>query len=249
MRIRSLLLAVLVASPAMLSGQILRLPRVGRRPTPAPAPLPPTSPEIARTLAYRRSRWSTEGYSVVSAFQLPNGLGGTSGSTTFGTGTHGDYRVTDHFSATADFTYSAFGGSADHETVEVGGRYSPLNWDHPMRPFFDVRGSYMRLYDSFLTPADIIAGDAGAGGDLIEAARYSRGFGSVVGGGVEYWLSRSFAITTELSAMRNQMTTYALSGGAGLPIGTRYWMTAVRYSLGFKFNPVRTLHLEQKNTP
>ena len=84
---------------------------------------------------------------------------------------------------------------------------------------------------------------------FVESGRYSRGFGSAAGAGVEYSLTNSLALTTGLSAMRNRMTTYRLTGPATVPsAGSAYWMTSVRLSLGLKFNPVRSLQSKQNPT-
>src|SRR5262249_57437686 len=81
------------------------------------------------------------------------------------------------------------------------------------------------------------------GNDYPEVGRYRRGFGSAVGAGFEFPLTQSTQLTNELSGMRSRMPAYRLSGG--LPTGTTYWMTAVRYSIGIKGNPMRTMHLDQ----
>ena len=237
MRTRMLLIA-LVAVPSISIAQRPPIPRVGRRPTPEPATLPPQAEPVARALAITRSRWSIEGYSLVSHFQVPTPGGGIAAYTSVGSGTHGDYRYGQHLSATVDLTASILGSPANYETAEVGTRYAPLNWDEPLRPYFDLRAGFMHMFDPFSAPtfADLSYGVGGS--------RYSRGFGGVTGAGFEYALSRSFALTTELSVMRSHMTTYHITTGS-IPTGTRFWLTTVRYTLGFKFNPVRALYLKQ----
>ena len=71
--------------------------------------------------------------------------------------------------------------------------------------------------------------------------RYSRGFGGIAGVGSELALSNSWALTTEISGFRDHLNTYRLTGNGGLPNASSYWVTAVRYSLGVKFNPVRMI--------
>jgi opacity protein-like surface antigen len=199
-------------------------------------------------LAYKRSRWSAEGYSLITSLQVPAAAGGVTRYTSPGAGTRADYRYTDHFSATVDVTASIPGSAATAQTAEVGSRYSPLPWDRQIRPFLDVRAAYMSMYDLYAmrTPASIVAGAPDQ--QPIEGGRYSRGFGGLGGAGFEYSLTHSFALTTEFSAIRNRMTMYRFTGPATIPNGNSYWMTSFRYTLGLKFNPVRTLRLTQNPT-
>lgn len=240
MRTRVLVLAALVALPSVASAQRLPRPRVGRRPTPEPAALPPQAEPVAKALAYKRSRWSAEGYMLVSRFQVPEPTGGVTAYTSVGSGTHADYRYTDHWSASIDLTASLIGSPTRAETAELGTRYSPLSWDQPLRPFFDVRAGYMHMFDpfSFASFGDPAAPGAGS------ASRYTRGFGAVTGGGFEYSLTRSLALTSAVSVMRSRMSTYRITPGT-IPNGTTFWMTTVRYTLGLKFSPTRSLQLAQ----
>jgi len=228
MRSRVLLIAltVLIALPSISSAQRPPRPRVGRRPTPEPATLPPQAEPVARALAVKRSHWSIEGYSLVSHFQMPTAGGGITAYTSMGTGTHADYRRGRHLSATIDLTASIFGSPANVETVEAGTRYSPLGPDEPLRPYLDLRAGFVHMFDPFSVNA---FGDTSGG---------------VGGGGFEYALTRSLALTTELSMMRSRMATYHISPGS-IPNGAKFWMTTVRYTLGFKFNPVRALSLAE----
>ena len=245
MRSRAFVLIALLTLPSEMTAQRIRLPRGGRGATPQPAPLPPDAGPVTRALAYRRSRWSVEGYSLISSLQVPGAAGGATRYTTPGAGTRADYRYTEHFSATVDMTASLPFSSTTAQTAEVGTRYSPLAWDRELRPFFDVRAAYMRMYDMYAMPstAAIVAGTSNQ--QFVEGGRYSRGLGTVGGAGFEYSLTRSLALTTELSAMRSRMTTYRFTGPATIPSGNAYWMTSYRYILGLKFNPVRAVHLTQ----
>ena len=241
MRSRVLLIAltVVIGLPSISSAQRLPRPRVGRRPTPEPAALPPQAEPVARALAVKRSHWSIEGYSLVSHFQMPTAGGGITAYTSVGSGTHADYRRGRHLSATIDLTASILGSPANVETAEVGTRYALLGPDEPLRPYLDLRAGFVHMFDPFTVDA---FGDpsGGVGG----GARYSRGFGGVGGGGFEYALTRSLALTTELSMMRSRMATYRITPGS-IPNGTKFWMTTFRYTLGFKFNPVQALYLAQ----
>ncbi len=240
-------LTVLTVLPSESSAQ--RRPRTGRRPTGAqPAPLPPEMPAVARALAYRRSRWSVEGYPFVSLIQAPAVAGGgTTTETTAGTGTHGDFRLSDRFAATLDLTTSLPFTSTMTGSAEVGTRFRPMPWGEHVRPFFDLRVAYAYLYDTYAAPLEIFSPtNSGPTPSLANGGRSSRGAGGVVGTGLEYSLTQSLALTTQLSAMRGRMTTHQLTGGTNIPRPSEsYWMTSVRYSLGLKFNPVRTLHLAQ----
>jgi hypothetical protein len=247
MRTRALLVIALLVSSADLGAQIRRRPRVDPRTPPQPTPLPPEAVPVNRDLAYKRLRWSADAYSIVSAVEVPAGPGVISRYTAFGAGTHGAYRYTDMLSATVDVTASLLGGPSNMETAEVGTRFSPLPWEQHVRPFFDVRAAYTRLYDSFAytSPAPIGIPPLGAPGQYANEARYSRGFGGVAGLGVEYSLTNTLALTTEVSAVRNRLTAYNISGPANIPLGSTYWMTSYRYALGIKFSPVRALRLAQ----
>ena len=94
------------------------------------------------------------------------------------------------------------------------------------------------MYDQFGGLFDAGAQTIGRG------ARYSRGFGGVTGTGIEYSLTRSLALTTGVSLMRSRMTSYRIAPGS-IPSGTQFWLTTFRYTLGFRFNPVRALQLSQ----
>jgi hypothetical protein len=237
MRTRALFLVAVLALPSVASAQI-RIPRAGRRPTPPPAELPPRPGNVARAVAIQRSHWSVDGYAMVSAFQVPSPAGGVTAYTSLGTGTRGSYRVTDHVSATVDMTASMVGSPTITETAELGTRYSPMTWDHSLRPYFDLRAGFIHMYDQFGSLFDI------GGQTLGHGARYSRGFGGVTGTGFEYSLTRSLALTTGVSLMRSRMTSYRIAPGS-IPNGTQFWLTTFRYTLGFRFNPVRALNLSQ----
>ena len=240
-------IALLALSSGLGAQGGIRLPRGARPTTPQPAPNPPAIGPVSQALAYTRSRWSTEAYSVISTMDVPSVAGRSSRYTTFGAGTHAEYRVSDHVSATVDLTASPLGTIATSQTAEVGARYSPMSWEHRLRPFFDVRAGYMHLHDSFTAPTEAGA-ISGLNQDFTETGRYSRGLGGISGLGLEYSLTNTFALTSELSAMRNRMTNYELTGPASLPTGSNYWMTSFRYTLGLKFSPVRSLHLSQNPT-
>jgi hypothetical protein len=245
MRSRLLVLAALLALPSVLSAQILRIPRIGRGTPPPVAPLPPEAEPVARSLAYKRSRWSAEGYSMINAARVPATSGAITSYTTAGTGTHADYRYTDHLSATIDLTASMLGDPAITETGELGTRLRLLSLEETIRPFVDLRAGYMHMQNtSTATQTSIVLGapNQQLGGEN----RYSRGFGSMAGAGFEMALTRTIAVTTEAATLRNRMTTYRLSTRSSPPPANTYWMTSYRFILGLKYNPVRPVNAKQK---
>ncbi len=234
MRTRMLVLAALLSLPATLAAQ--RLPVGPRRTAPEPAPLPPEVAPVSRALAYHRARWSAEGYGLISNVVMSAGAGGGATSfTTFGAGTRADYRYTNNLTATVDITGSSYNSPAVVFTAEVGTRYMPAPQAEQIRPYFDLRGGFMNMFDTYPVTTN----------QSSETARYSRGFGGVAGAGMEMSVSNDFAVTTEVSAMRNRMMLYRLNGAASFPNGTNYWLTSVRYQIGIKYNPLRALHSTQ----
>ena len=186
---------------------------------------------------------------MISSIQVPNPAGGSSTYSSIGAGTHADYRLSERWSATLDFTASPGGGPATTETAEVGTRFSPGVWSadyRGIRPFFDLRASYLHMSDTFASPLAVVA--TGTSQQVADGERYSRGFGSIAGAGADFPLTNSFALTGEVTGMRNRLTTYRLTSLTNVPSGTAYWMTSFRFTLGVKYNPVNALHLSQNPT-
>jgi hypothetical protein len=238
MRTRVVAVIALLSLPCALSAQVLRRPSTR---TPAePAPLPPTTGEIARSLAYKRARWSFEGYTMMSAIQMPTAAGPTVTYSTLGTGTHADYRMTDRFATTVDMSVSAFGGP-EMETAEVGTRFRPLPPGMQITPFFDLRAGYTRLSDNYSIPLGV----AGVGGATAysDGQRYSGGFGAIAGAGIDAFLVGSWGFTAEMLAVRSHMNTYAMSGG-DIPSRSSYGMTSFRFAVGLKYNATQR-HFDQ----
>jgi hypothetical protein len=233
MRTRVSSLLALLALPAALEAQ--RLPSIARRPTPLPAPLPPTAAPVARALEYHSSRWSAEAYGTISNVRMPTGAG-LMNFGAFGAGTHGGYRFADRFSGTVDLTTSLFGAPKNVQTAEVGGRFSPLPFNPEIRPFVDLRASYLRLSDNYVSGADLND----------QLAGYARGFGGITGAGFEYSLTNSFALTTEVAALRARMTIYDADTPTSIPGANAYWMTSIRLAFGFKYSAGRVLNIKQK---
>ncbi len=251
MRTRSFAVAVaaslaLFAIPLALNAQIGRLPRPGSRGTVPPtgsAPPTPEAPVVAHAMELIQSRWSAESYSFLNSIQLPTSRG-TSTLQTFGAGVHGGYRFTDNFAVTMDGTTANVGQPSNTASFELGTRYSPFPWQRNIRPFMDVRGAYMRMYDTFpITPGQAIAST-----DYTAISRYGTGLGGGAGAGLEISLTRSFALTTEVVALRSKMTSFESSAPTIIPNGTNYWATTARYVVGLRYAPVRTAHLKQNPT-
>jgi len=247
MRNRALLLTALLIAPVALSAQVGRLPRGTRGGAPpTAAPLPPEAPVVARALALKRSRWSGEAYSLISTFQVPDGVGTTT-YTSFGTGTRADYRYSDHLSATVDLTASALGSPVMSESAELGTRFRPGSLDQRLRTYVDARAQFVHLYDTpnLPQPSGAVVGGVGQTSQFLAGSRYSRGFGGVAGAGFEFSFTNSLALTSELLATRDRMSMYRFNNPTEVPLASHYWMTSFRYTVGFKYNPVRSLNLAQ----
>jgi hypothetical protein len=243
MRTRAFVLAALLVLPTALAAQ--RMPRVPRRTTPEPAPLPPEAEPVSRAMSYTRSHWSAEAYGLVSSIQVPAAGQGMTSYTAFGGGTRGDYRLAEHFSATVDLTVSSLGMPSYVYTAEVGTRYMPMSRGDQIRPYLDLRAGYMHLSDSYASPVGPGESVGGVSQSYNDVGRYSRGFGGIGGGGLEASITNSFSVTTGVSAMRSRMTVYRLSGPTSIPVGTNYMMTSMRFLIGLKYNPTSALHMSQ----
>ncbi len=244
MRARSVALFIVLVLPASSNAQRIhvRLPWIGRRPT--PAPLPPQAPEIARQMQYRRSRISGESYTLMSFDQTDRYVAnhGPSTASMLGAGVHLDYRLKPAFSLTGDFTSSQFGGPYIQRTVDLGARYHPLrSLDDKIRPYVDLRASWASSYASFAQPFDLsspIAGPTIPGGRTT-----SNGPGALVGAGFETSLTRSLALTTGLGLARYRMYSVQV-GPQQLGSQWDYRSTAVRFTIGLKYNPGRMVPIQ-----
>jgi hypothetical protein len=249
MRTRLLVLAALVSVPAALSAQAgVGLPRgtrgVGQPPRQG-TPLPPEIPVVSKALANHRSRWSAEGYTLITSITTVDPNGGSTRSNAFGGGTRADYRFTDFFSATADFTAAMLGGSTTTETAEVGTRFRPTPHATDIRPYLDVRAVYTNIHDSFYLPTNNNTVPLGPNLDYSDVSRYARGVGAMAGAGFDYTLTPSLALSTEFTAGRHKMDAYRLTGLAPIPGKNAYWMNVYRYTIGLRYNPTSSMHLSQ----
>ena len=237
MRVRSAVaVSLILALPNTASAQ-----RVGgvRGGMPQPAPLGPQAPAVARAIAYQRSRVSVESYPFASYVSAPwlGSVGKTQHWTNLGMGSRMEYRTTGSLMATLDMTSSLVGGPSSIRTVEVGGRYRPLS-DSRFRPYLDARVAYLSAGGMFGTGTD---GSLALATPIVtNGIQYSTGWGGVAGAGMEYWVSRKFAVTSAATFVRSNMTAHEYSPTT-FNDGTPYMMTSYRLTLGLKFNPVRTV--------
>jgi hypothetical protein len=242
MRIRDIVATstlLLPSIPAAALAQRLPVPVIGRR-APRPAELPPQPATIEREVQYRRWRLSEETYPLVSYVQAP-GLSGTkevSSWASAGMGQRADYLVTRNVSATLDLTSSFVGGPAITNTAEMGTRIHPEWAEHRLYPFIDLRAAYITTYARGLSGYDdpfYLNGPLPNG----YVVRYSRGFGVIGGGGAEYALTQRWSLTTAASVLSTRLTARDFVTTGPLPSGIQ--MTAVRFSFGVRYNPIRII--------
>ena len=227
----------LLLLPAELLAQRVPMP-IGRRGPATPAPLPPAPEPIARELAYRRMRVSIESYPLASVIQSSGFSRDGRAETwaTLGAGTRAEYRVTRFVSGTLDLTSSLVGGPVMVQTAELGARVRPERSERRWYPFVDARVGYVSAFHGGL-------------GDFVDenfgyptprgayGARYSRGFGGVAGAGVEYALTRTFSLTTAGSIMQSRLTAHDFTGAQAAD--PNFGMSAFRYTIGVRYNPIR----------
>ncbi len=239
MRYRPLVVAAVLLLPTVSFAQV-RAPRIGGRRPGQPVPLSPQPPEVARAQAYVRSRYSVESYPLMSRVSTP----GVSSYTSVGTGTRLDWRLTPYMSWTFDLTGAYLAGPAIAETAELGVRFRSESWEQRLRPFADVRFGFEHAYESFAQNTPLGIGPASG---LAGTNRYSRGFGGVLGAGVETSITNTFALTTAVSVMRTNMETYRMQGISVPTAGDNFRMTTYRLAVGIRYNPVHMVR--SSNTP
>jgi hypothetical protein len=236
MRVRAVVASALLLLPSASSAQLLPMPGAGRRGPLGPVPLSPQPAPIARAIAYRRLRVSIESYPLVGYIQSSGLAAGASSFTTFGAGTRAEYRLNRFVSATADLTSSFLGSPMLVQTAEVGTRLRPES-EGRLQPFVDLRAGYISANDRSLT-STIDNGNGFPATPSAYGARYSRGFGGVVGVGTEYALTRTLWLTTAGSVMRSRMHTDDFR--ATQPDAS-FAMTSYRFTVGLRYNPIRLI--------
>lgn len=240
MRVRAVLAIVSLLLPASLSAQRFPLPGTSRPRLGRPA-FPPKQPEpIARALAYRRWRLSVETSPLISYVQSPGFTndGRVSSWTAFGAGTRAEYRLTRLASATLDLTSSFLGAPVLVQTVELGTWLHLERSERRVDPFIDLRVGYVSASNRELGPIvdqpfGFPAASAGYG------FLYSKGFGGVVGTGVEFGITRTLSLTTGASVMRSRLTTRDFQRTPTVNCSDA--MTSYRYTVGIRYNPARLI--------
>lgn len=231
---------LLLPLPAIATAQRIPIPVVIGRRAPRPAELPPQPGPIAREVAYRRWRLSTESYPLVSYVQAP-GLSGAkvlSSWASAGMGQRADYLLTRNFSATLDFTSSFLGGPAITNTAELGTRIHPEWAEHKLYPFVDLRAAYITTYARGLSGYEdpFYLNTPMPNGYVV---RYSRGFGVIGGGGAEYALTPRWSLTSAMSVLSTRLAPRDFATTGVVPSGIQ--MTAIRFTFGVRYNPVRII--------
>lgn len=228
MRVRSLLAVALLLLPVAAEAQRLpRVPRIMDRGPARPAPLPPTAGPIAYERQYIRRPYTVESYPLVSYFNAPGFDGGLRSFVTGGVGERLDFRMTRTLSFTLDFTQSFLGSPAMAQTAELGVRIRPESRiERRWYPYFDVRGGFVYVAEREMRPYDYVSGVGGY-------AQAAGGLGGIAASGIEYALHPMATLTTGVSLLRANLSPLT-SGSRQLDRST---LTAVRYSIGVRFNP------------
>jgi hypothetical protein len=195
-------------------------------------------------MRYKASRLSSETYTMYTFNQTDRYVAdrGVSTASMLGAGTHVDWRYKPALSVTGDLTTSLFGGPYIQNAFDFGGRYRPVRGpDYKIRPYVDLRGSWAWSYASFAQPFDP---NSPIAGPTIQGGRTtSHGLGALVGAGFETSVTRSIALTTGLGLSRYRM--YAVQvGQQRLGSNWNYSATAVRITLGLKYNPGRMVPIQ-----
>jgi hypothetical protein len=174
------------------------------------------------------------------AFTTAPGLGGPGREGTWasvGAGSHADYRLTRFMSGTLDLTSTLFGGPVTTQTAELGTRFHAERGTSRWYPYADLRVGYIATHQSFGTIGNDVFVDPATTGYY---SRYTHGYGGIVGGGVEYAVTRMFSITTGMSVLHGRVS---MSDLADPNIENRHFaISSLRYTLGIRFNPVHAIY-------
>ncbi|HEY2066887.1 MAG TPA: hypothetical protein VGG84_13105 [Gemmatimonadaceae bacterium] len=240
MRTRFVIAIASLLLPAVLSAQRIPLPRILKPYPTDPDPLPRKPEPIARALAYQRLRISIESYPLVSYVQTSGFANRASSSwMTLGAGAHAEYRLTDLAAASMDLTSSLAGGPVFLRTAELGTRIHAQRSERQLDPFVDLRVGYLTSSTGEL--GALVSSPYGVPAvNTPYTSQYSHGWGGIVGGGLEYGLTRTFSVTTALLATRYSMTAHDLSSTS--TADPSFALTSLRFTLGFTYNPVRTIY-------
>jgi hypothetical protein len=234
MRARALIAIGLVVIPSMVDAQRPRI-RLGGQP-PRATPSGPQPRVVSEAMRYVRLPLAIEGYTFVSRMDVPGILGASGQSfTTGGSGTRLEYRFSRGAAATFDITSSMIGGPIFNHSAELGFRFGPSRASADIVPFVDVRGGYF-----YSLPRQQL-GDF-ANNPPINFATvmdYSHGPAALVGGGVEFALTRLFSLTTAGALARSHMTARPSFRTSQLP--NKYTMDSYRLTLSIRYNGARAI--------
>jgi hypothetical protein len=236
MRVAAVLAIATLLLPAGLSAQVLPLPMPGHRPHPAaPQPMPPEPASIARELSYTRMHFSFETYPQISLVQSSLANGGGTTWAALGAGSRVEYRMSRLMSATMDLTSSVIGGPMNLVTAELGTRFGRARTERRWEPFADVRVGYVAAFSREVgSYMDDPVGYPTPHGSY--GSRYSSGWGGVAGAGMEYGISSTLSLTSELLATHSRMSSHDALATTAQP---DYSLTSMRLVLGLRYNPVR----------
>jgi hypothetical protein len=241
------LAALTFVLPAIGQAQIVRrrLPPIGSPPPTRPAPLPPQPSKIRRDLVYRFSRFSYETYSFLDVTQTDRYVS-DSGPATYpmwGEGLRINYRYKPTFTVTTDLATAFVGGPFMMSRFQMGGRFHPERLEYHVRPFVDVRGSWAHTFDTYAEPIDNTFTTAPSSFLYATGAAQSDGFGGFTGIGMDYSLSRNFALSSELGVSYHRMGDVSV-GGSHLGSRWDYNATTTSLMIGVKYTGGRYISID-----
>lgn len=196
---------------------------------------------IRRAQAITRSRFSMES-SPVLAYTTGASLAAnylTPGFLSFGGAAHVEYRTSNLFAASANFTGTTSSDQGTAQSFELGARYRPRDWDHAFRPYADLSAAYLRSSSQYNHPTNLTS-PFGLGTPPSLGMQYAHGYGLTAGAGGELWFASSWAITTGVSALHGNMMSFQYDNSSH-PGDTRYSMNTYRLLLGLKFSQAQNI--------
>jgi hypothetical protein len=241
MRVRSLFV-IAVLLPAALSAQRRGgVGRIGGRAVP-PVELPPQPGTIASEMRYVRLPISAESYTFISFNQVPLAGGAFEGWNNLAAGTKFSLRLNSVFAATADLTQSIFYDQNSMTTFEVGTRFRPggANSDRRVQFYADARVGYTYSQEQYVFSPDPTAVNP----MIVMGSRRGNGFGVIGGVGSDFSLTRTLSLSTGVYGARSHLRSSSSSPFQPTARGNYYDMTAYRFALGIKWNPVRAVPYE-----
>jgi hypothetical protein len=235
MRARSVMAIGLLLLPALSEAQ---RPRFGGRRVGQAGLSGPQPRVVQQAIAYNRMRAAFESYPMLTMFDAPGFNGpGDYGWTAGGQGMRVEYRVHRLAAITMDATSSFIGNPIFVQTLELGTRLGPRRFEHGVVPFFDARVGYIYANSNNigLNSSSPVPRDA-----FVSGARYSDGFGGVVGAGLETAITRRFSLVTGYHFQRSRMVSHALDNLSSAPgSDQRFMMNGYRWTISLRYNGIR----------